>query len=98
VRSPARRSARDLTEIWGVGLKHLTLSACAPLPAEVQALWQVWGVNLKNLYGQTEAGVVTAQFDSFPPPGAVGRPYPDAVVTLGADDEIVAPCSADWVH
>jgi long-chain acyl-CoA synthetase len=74
----------------GLHRVRIALSAGAPLPAEVQALWQVWGVNLKNLYGQTEAGVVTAQFDSFPRPGSVGRPYPDADIRLGADDEIIA--------
>jgi long-chain acyl-CoA synthetase len=74
----------------GLHRVQIALSAGAPLPAEVQALWQVWGVNLKNLYGQTEAGVVTAQFDSFPRPGSVGRPYPDAEIRLDADDEIIA--------
>ncbi len=74
----------------GLNRVRIALSAGAPLPSEVQALWQVWGVNLKNLYGQTEGGVVTAQFESFPQPGSVGRPYPGAEVRLGADDEIIA--------
>jgi long-chain acyl-CoA synthetase len=74
----------------GLHRVRIALSAGAPLPTEVQALWQVWGVNLKNLYGQTEAGVVSAQFDSFPRPGSVGRPYPDAQIGLAADDEIIA--------
>jgi long-chain acyl-CoA synthetase len=73
----------------GLHRVRLALSSGAPLPAEVQALWQVWGVNLKNLYGQTESGVVTAQFASFPPPGTVGRAYPGNVIALGADDEII---------
>ena len=74
----------------GLHRVRVALSAGAPLPAEVQALWQVWGVNLKNLYGQTEAGVVTAQFEVFPRPGSVGRPYPAADILLAADDEIIA--------
>lgn len=74
----------------GLHRVRIALSAGAPLPSEVQALWQVWGVNLKNLYGQTEGGVVTAQFDSFPQPGSVGRPYPGNDVMLGADDEIIS--------
>ena len=74
----------------GLHRVRIALSAGAPLPSEVQALWQVWGVNLKNLYGQTEAGVLTAQFDEFPQPGSVGRPYPGAEVRLGLDDEIIA--------
>jgi long-chain acyl-CoA synthetase len=73
----------------GLHRVRIALSAGAPLPAEVQTLWQVWGVNLKNLYGQTEGGVVTAQFGSFPQPGSVGKPYPGAEVRLGADDEII---------
>ena len=60
----------------GLHRVRIALSAGAPLPGEVQAFWQVWGVNLKNLYGQTEGGVVTAQFDPFPQPGSVGRAVP----------------------
>lgn len=74
----------------GLNRVRIALSAGAPLPSEVQALWQVWGVNLKNLYGQTEGGVVTAQFEPFPQPGSVGQPYPGAEVRLAADDEIIA--------
>jgi long-chain acyl-CoA synthetase len=74
----------------GLNRTLMALSAGAPLPSEVQALWQIWGVNLKNMYGQTEAGVVTAQFNSFPEPGTVGRPYPLTAVSLGADGEIIS--------
>lgn len=74
----------------GLHRVRLALSSGAPLPEAVQALWQIWGVNLKNLYGQTEGGVVAAQFSLFPQPGTVGRPYPGIEVTLGADDEIVS--------
>lgn len=73
----------------GLHKVRIALSAGAPLPSEVQALWQVWGVNLKNLFGQTEGGVLTAQVDSFPKPGSVGVPYPGADVRLGVDDEII---------
>jgi long-chain acyl-CoA synthetase len=73
----------------GLHRVQLALSSGAPLPEEVQALWQIWGVNLKNLYGQTESGVVTAQFAPFPQPGTVGRPYPGNEIALGADDEII---------
>src|SRR5262249_11733762 len=68
---------------------RLAPSSRGPLPREEQALWQIWGVNLKNLYGQTESGVVTAQFGSFPQPGSVGLPYPGNKVALAADDEII---------
>ena len=53
----------------GLHRVRLALSSGAPLPEEVQALWQIWGVNLKNLYGQTECGVVTAQFAAVSAPG-----------------------------
>lgn len=73
----------------GLHRVRIALSAGAPLPTEVQALWQIWGVNLKNLFGQTEGGVLAAQFGSFPRPGSVGLPYPGASIELGADDEII---------
>jgi long-chain acyl-CoA synthetase len=73
----------------GLHRVRLALSAGAPLPGEVQSLWQIWGVNLKNMYGQTEGGVITAQFESFPRPGTVGRAYPGGEVRLGPDDEII---------
>jgi long-chain acyl-CoA synthetase len=73
----------------GLHRVRLALSSGAPLPEEVQALWQVWGVNLKNLYGQTESGVVSAQFEAFPRPGSVGLPYPGNAIALAADDEII---------
>jgi long-chain acyl-CoA synthetase len=46
-------------------------------------------VNLKNIYGQTESGVVTAQFEPFPQPGSVGLPYPGNQIALSSDDEII---------
>lgn len=73
----------------GLHRVRIALSSGAPLPAEVQALWQIWGVNLKNLYGQTESGVVSAQFESFPPPGSVGHAYPGNEIALGRDEEII---------
>ncbi|MET0675087.1 MAG: AMP-binding protein [Bradyrhizobium sp.] len=80
---------RRMLKKIGLHRVHIALSAGAPLPAEVQALWQVWGVNLKNLFGQTEGGVLTAQIPPFPKPGSVGTPYPGAEIRLGADDEII---------
>lgn len=80
---------RRMLKKLGLHRVRIALSAGAPLPAEVQALWQVWGVNLKNLFGQTEGGVLTAQIQSFPKPGSVGTPYPGAEIRLGADDEII---------
>lgn len=80
---------RRMLKKLGLHRVQIALSAGAPLPAEVQALWQVWGVNLKNLFGQTEGGVLTAQINPFPTPGSVGVPYPGAEIRLGPDDEII---------
>jgi long-chain acyl-CoA synthetase len=80
---------RRMLKKLGLHRVKIALSAGAPLPLEVQALWQVWGVNLKNLFGQTEGGVLTAQVQPFPKPGSVGTPYPGAEIRLGADDEII---------
>jgi long-chain acyl-CoA synthetase len=81
----------------GLHRVRIALSAGAPLPSEVQALWQVWGVNLKNLFGQTEGGVLAAQFDSFPRPGSVGAPYPGVEIRLGADEEIIGKSPGSFV-
>ncbi len=80
---------RRMLKKLGLHRVKIALSAGAPLPADVQALWQVWGVNLKNLFGQTEGGVLTAQVQPFPTPGSVGTPYPGAEIRLGADNEII---------
>jgi long-chain acyl-CoA synthetase len=65
------------------------LTAGAPIPNPVQALWQVWGVNLRNLYGITEHTLVLCQSNPFQEPGDAGVAlYPKEVV-LGADGEIM---------
>lgn len=74
-----------------VGLHKLraALTAGAPIPPTVQAVWQVWGVNLRNLYGITEHTLVLCQSDPFQEPGDAGVPlYPKEVV-LGDDGEIL---------
>lgn len=74
-----------------VGLHKLraALTAGAPIPPTVQAIWQLWGVNLRNLYGITEHTLVLCQSDPFQEPGDAGVPlYPKEVV-LGPDGEIL---------
>jgi len=44
------------------------LTAGAPIPQAIQALWQVWGVNLRNLYGITEHTLVLCQSEPFQEP------------------------------
>lgn len=65
------------------------LTAGAPIPQPVQALWQYWGVNLRNLYGITEHTLVLCQSNPFQEPGDAGVAlYPKEVV-LGDDGEIL---------
>lgn len=74
-----------------VGLHRLcaALTAGAPIPPTVQAVWQVWGINLRNLYGITEHTLVLCQSDPFQEPGDAGVPlYPKEVV-LADDGEIL---------
>ena len=66
-----------------VGMHKLqaALTAGAPIPPPVQALWQIWGVNLRNLYGITEHTLVLCQSEPFQEPGDAGVPlYPKEVV------------------
>ena len=74
-----------------VGLHKLkaALTAGAPIPPAIQALWQIWGVNLRNLYGITEHTLVLCQSDPFQQPGDAGVPLYPKEVGLGADGEIL---------
>jgi long-chain acyl-CoA synthetase len=74
-----------------VGLHKLqaALTAGAPIPPAIQALWQIWGVNLRNLYGITEHTLVLCQSDPFQEPGDAGVPLYPKEVLLGADGEIL---------
>ena len=71
---------------------RIALSAGAPLPPEVAALWQIYGVNLSEFYGQTETGgaIIAAQSDFYPKPGDVGFSPAGWEVTLGNQGEILA--------
>jgi long-chain acyl-CoA synthetase len=74
-----------------VGLHKLSaaLTAGAPIPPTIQALWQIWGVNLRNLYGITEHTLVLCQSEPFQEPGDAGIPLYPKEVQLGADGEIM---------
>ena len=74
----------------GLHRVRIALSAGAPLPAEVQALWQVWGVNLQEPLRPDRSRRRDRAVRRLPRPGSVGRPYPGAEVRLGPDDEIIA--------
>ncbi|MBU0516349.1 MAG: AMP-binding protein, partial [Proteobacteria bacterium] len=82
---------RPLLNKIGFNRLQMLLSAGAPLPPEVMALWQVYGVNLSEFYGQTETAgaVITAQAQDFPRPGNVGRVPAGWEVRLADDGEIL---------
>jgi long-chain acyl-CoA synthetase len=74
-----------------VGLHKVSaaLTAGAPIPQPVQALWQIWGINLRNLYGITEHTLVLCQSEPFQEPGDAGVPLYPKEVRLGPDGEIL---------
>lgn len=92
--SAAHLLARQLVfkpMLMKVGLHKLraALTAGAPIPPTVQAVWQTWGVNLRNLYGITEHTLVLCQSDPFQEPGDAGVPLFPKEVVLGPDGEIL---------
>jgi long-chain acyl-CoA synthetase len=74
-----------------VGLHRLcaALTAGAPIPQQIQALWQIWGINLRNLYGITEHTLVLCQCDPFQEPGDAGVPLYPKEVRIAPDGEIL---------
>lgn len=83
-------SFRPILNKIGFDKLKITLSAGAPLPPEVMALWQIYGVNLSEFYGQTETGgaIISAQGPYFPRPGHVGIPPAGWEVRLSENGEI----------
>ena len=81
---------RPILNKIGFNRIKIALSAGAPLPPEVMALWQIYGLNLSEFYGQTETGgaIIAAQEGDFPRPGHVGIPPAGWEVKLSEDGEI----------
>lgn len=73
----------------GMHKVRAALTAGAPIPHPIQALWQIWGVNLRNLYGITEHTLVLCQSEPFQEPGDAGVALYPKQVQLGADGEIM---------
>jgi long-chain acyl-CoA synthetase len=73
----------------GMHKVRAALTAGAPIPQPIQALWQIWGVNLRNLYGITEHTLVLCQSEPFQEPGDAGVPLYPKEVQLGPDGEIL---------
>jgi long-chain acyl-CoA synthetase len=73
----------------GMHKVRAALTAGAPIPQPIQALWQIWAVNLRNLYGITEHTLVLCQCEAFQQPGDAGVPLYPKEVQLGPDGEIL---------
>ena len=82
---------RPILNKMGLDKLKICLSAGAPLPPEVMALWQIYGLNLSEFYGQTETGgaIISAQGPYFPRPGHVGVPPSGWEVKLSENGEIM---------
>ena len=82
---------RPILNKIGFDKLKLALSAGAPLPPEVMALWQIYGVNLSEFYGQTETAgaIIAAQRDCYPRPGNVGQPPAGWEIGFAENGEIL---------
>jgi long-chain acyl-CoA synthetase len=65
------RAIRDNT---GLARAQIPISAGSGLSAEIFRRFHALGVPLKNLYGSTEAGLVSAHWDGDAEPSTLGRP------------------------
>ena len=76
--------------LLGLGKTTTTLSAAAPLPAEVGRFFAGLGITILDVYGMTETtGAVTANTRDAFRLGTVGRPLPGIEVKIAEDGEIL---------
>jgi long-subunit acyl-CoA synthetase (AMP-forming) len=79
-----------IRSLLGLGKAESTLSAAAPLPAEVGRFFAGLGMKILDVYGMTETtGAVTANTPDAFRLGTVGRPLPGIEIKLGEDGEIL---------
>jgi len=79
-----------IRSLLGLGQAVLTLSAAAPLPAEVGRFFAGLGVKILDVYGMTElAGAVTVNAPDAFRLGTVGRPLPGMEIRIADDGEII---------
>jgi long-chain acyl-CoA synthetase len=79
-----------IRSLLGLGKAVTTLSAAAPLPAEVGRFFAGLGMTILDVYGMTETtGAVTANTPAAFRLGTVGRPLPGMELKIAEDGEIL---------
>ena len=79
-----------IRSLLGLGKAVTTLSAAAPLPAEVGRFFAGLGIKILDVYGMTETtGAVTANTPDAFRLGTVGRPLPGMELKIAKDGEIL---------
>jgi long-chain acyl-CoA synthetase len=79
-----------IRSLLGLGKAVTTLSAAAPLPAEVGRFFAGLGMKILDVYGMTETtGAVTANTPDAFRLGTVGRPLPGMELKIAEDGEIL---------
>jgi long-chain acyl-CoA synthetase len=85
-----REVLAPIRSLIGLGQAELTLSAAAPLPADVARFFAGLGLKILDVYGMTETtGAVTANTPDEFRIGTVGRPLPGIEIDIADDGEIL---------
>lgn len=85
-----REVLAPIRSLIGLGQVERTLSAAAPLPADVARFFSGLGLKILDVYGMTETtGAVTANTPGEYRIGTVGRPLPGIEIDIADDGEIL---------
>ncbi|GAA4025229.1 AMP-dependent synthetase/ligase [Streptomyces plumbiresistens] len=83
---PLQRAVR---ERFGLSELEVAFTGAAPCSPELIAFWVAMGVRLCEVYGMSEAGVITANGPFGNRVGTAGRPLRGVAVRLGEHDEVL---------
>jgi long-chain acyl-CoA synthetase len=85
-----REVLAPIRSLIGLGQVERTLSAAAPLPADVARFFSGLGLKILDVYGMSETtGAVTANTPDEFRIGTVGRPLPGIEIAVADDGEIL---------